>query len=81
MAPGPHHRTGRRRPASPAWGAVLATASAGAVLLALTGCSGEDADASVRAAQLSVTAKEKDLAQAQDAASAAAAKFCPSSTT
>jgi peptidoglycan hydrolase-like protein with peptidoglycan-binding domain len=81
MAPGPHHRTGRRRPASPAWGAVLATASAGVVLLALTGCSGEDADASVRAAQLSVTAKEKDLAQAQDAATAAAAKFCTSSTT
>jgi peptidoglycan hydrolase-like protein with peptidoglycan-binding domain len=81
MAPGPHHRTGRRRPASPAWGAVVATASAAAVLLALTGCSGEDADASVRAAQLSVTAKEKDLAQAQDAATAAAAKFCTSSTT
>ena len=81
MAPGPHHRTGRRRPASPAWGAVVAAASAGAVLLALTGCSGEDADASVRGAQLSVTAKEKDLAQAQDAATAAAAKFCTSSTT
>jgi peptidoglycan hydrolase-like protein with peptidoglycan-binding domain len=81
MAPGPHHHTGRRRPASPAWGAVVAAASAGAVLLALTGCSGEDADASVRAAQLSVTAKEKDLAQAQDAATAAAAKFCTSSTT
>ena len=81
MAPGPHHHTGRRRPASPAWGAVVAAASAGAVLVALTGCSGEDADASVRAAQLSVTAKEKDLAQAQDAATAAAAKFCTSSTT
>jgi peptidoglycan hydrolase-like protein with peptidoglycan-binding domain len=75
------HRTGRRRPDSPRGCAAVAVLSAGAVLFAVAGCSGDDGDASLRAAQLSVTAKEKDLTQAQDAATAAAAEFCTTSAT
>ncbi len=51
----------------------------GVVLLALTGCTGESGDASLKAAQLAVTSKEKALTEAQDAATKASAEFCATS--
>ena len=59
----------------------LAVAVIGVVLLALTGCSGDGDDASLKAAQLAVTSKEKALTEAQDAATKAAAEFCAASAT
>ena len=53
----------------------------GILLLALTGCSGDSADSSLKAAQAKVTAKEKALTEAESAAKAAAAEFCTTSTT
>jgi len=58
-----------------------ALAVAGIVLLALTGCSGDTQDASLKKAQATVTAKEKDLTEAEAAAKAAATGFCTASTT
>ncbi|MFL6063808.1 MAG: hypothetical protein ACJ72G_03970, partial [Friedmanniella sp.] len=59
----------------------LAVAVIGVVLLALTGCSGDGGDASVKAAQLAVTSKQKALTEAQDAATKASAEFCATSAT
>ncbi len=53
----------------------------GILFLALTGCSGDGTDTSVKAAQTKVTAKEKALTEAQAAATAAATGFCTASTT
>ncbi len=53
----------------------------GIVLLALTGCSGDPQDTSLKAAQAQVTAKEKALTEAQAAETAAATEFCTASTT
>ena len=63
-----HHRPG-------------ALAVTGILLLALTGCSGDTQDASLKKAQATVTAKEKDLTEAQAAAKAAETGFCTASTT
>ena len=52
----------------------------GLVILALTGCSGDGTDASVKAAQARVSAKEKALTEAQASATAAATGFCTAST-
>jgi len=51
------------------------------LLLALPGCSGDTQDASLKKAQASVTAKEKDLAEAEAAAKTAATGFCTASAT
>ena len=59
----------------------LAVAVIGVVLLALTGCSGDGDDASLKAAQLAVTSKQKALTEAQDAATKASAEFCATSAT
>ena len=61
------------------WRRAAALTAAAAMLLALTGCSGEPEDAAVKAAQANVSVKEKALADAQSAASAAAATFCTAS--
>ncbi|HSF97491.1 MAG TPA: peptidoglycan-binding domain-containing protein [Ornithinibacter sp.] len=53
----------------------------GILLLAVSGCSGDNQDASLKAAQAKVTAAEKDLADAEAAATAAAGEFCTASTT
>jgi peptidoglycan hydrolase-like protein with peptidoglycan-binding domain len=53
----------------------------GILLLAVSGCSGDSQDASLKAAQAKVTAAEKDLADAEAAATAAAGEFCTASTT
>ena len=58
----------------------LALAVAGVLLLVLTGCSGDSADSSLKAAQAKVTSKEKALTEAEAAATAAAAEFCTAST-
>ncbi len=58
-----------------------ALAVTGILLLALIGCSGDAQDSSLRAAQAKVTAKEKDLTEAQAAAKTAATEFCTASTT
>ena len=55
-------------------------AMVGAVLLVLTGCSGDSEDSSLAAAQATVTAKEKALSEAETAATEAAADFCTAST-
>ena len=60
-------------------GRPVALAVTGILLLALTGCSGDTQGASLKAAQASVTAKEKDLAEAQAAATAAETGFCTAS--
>ena len=49
----------------------IALAVSGILLLALTGCSGDGTDRSLRAAQAAATAKEKALTEAQAAATAA----------
>ena len=59
-------------------GAVAVT---GFLILALTGCSGETQDASLKKAQATVTSKEKALTEAQAAAKAASTEFCTASTT
>ena len=69
------------RPRHPPAGRPVALAVAGILLLVLTGCSGDDQDASLRAAQASVTAKEKALTEAEAAAKAAEAEFCTASAT
>jgi peptidoglycan hydrolase-like protein with peptidoglycan-binding domain len=58
-------------------GAVAVT---GILLLALTGCSGDTQDASLKKAQATVTSKEKALTEAQAAAKAASTEFCTAST-
>ena len=65
-------RSGRRR---------CALAVTGVLLLALTGCSGDTQDASLKKAQATVTAKEKDLSEAEAAAKTAETGFCTASTT
>ena len=60
---------------------LLACAVSGSLLLAVTGCSGDGSEASVKVAQASVRAKEKALASAQSAATAAATQFCTASAT
>jgi peptidoglycan hydrolase-like protein with peptidoglycan-binding domain len=69
----------RRRPSRPGRkpGAVAVT---GILLLALTGCSGDTQDASLKKAQATVTSKEKALTEAQAAAKAASTEFCTAST-
>ncbi len=59
----------------------LALAVISVVLLALTACSGDGGDASLKAAQLAVTSKEKALTEAQNAATKASAEFCATSAT
>ena len=66
----------RRRP-----GALAVTGIALALALALAGCSGDTEDASLKKAQATVTAKEKDLTEAEAAAKAAETGFCTASTT
>ena len=56
-------------------------AVASILLLALTGCSGDSGESSLKAAQAKVTSKEKALTEAEAAAKAAAAEFCTASTT
>ena len=74
MHPNPRPATHcRQRP-----GALALT---GILLLALTGCSGDTQDASLKKAQATVTAKEKDLTEAEAAAKTAATGFCTASTT
>ena len=74
MHPNPRPATHcRQRP-----GALALT---GILLLALTGCSGDTQDASLKKAQATVTAKEKDLTEAEAAAKAAETGFCTASTT
>ncbi len=58
----------------------VALAMTGLVLLALTGCSG-NGDGALKAAQASVTAKEKSLSEAQAAETAATTEFCTASST
>src|SRR3954451_17426883 len=58
-----------------------AVAVIGVVSLALTGGSGGDGDASVKAAQLAVTSKQKALTEAQEAAKKASAECCAPSAT
>ena len=59
----------------------VAIAVSGLMLLALTGCSGDTQDASLKKAQATVTAKEKALTEAEAEAKAAATEFCTTSTT
>ena len=68
------HRLRVRRP-------HLVLGVVGILLLSLTGCSGDSQDASLRAAQAQVTAKEKALTEAQAAATSAATEFCTASST
>lgn len=58
----------------------IAVAVSGILLLALTGCSGDGQDASLRAAQARVTSSEKALTEAEAAAKAAETAFCTAST-
>ena len=58
-----------------------ALAVTGILLLALTGCSGDTQDASLKKAQATVTSKEKALTEALAAATDAATGFCTASTT
>ena len=60
---------------------TIGLAVTGILLLCLTGCSGDDQDASLNKAQATVTAKEKALTEAEAAAKAAATGFCTASTT
>ena len=60
---------------------TIGLAVTGILLLSLTGCSGDDQDASLKKAQATVTAKEKALTEAEAAAKAADAQFCTASTT
>ena len=59
----------------------LLASGCGLLLLALTGCSGDGTDTSVKAAQARVTAKERAVTDAEAAATAAASGFCTASTT
>ena len=70
-----HHYSTGLRPSARAGYALTAI-----LLLAVPGCSGDREDASLKAAQATVTAKEKDLTEAETAATAATAEFCTAST-
>ena len=59
----------------------VALAATALVLLTLTGCSGNDADGALKAAQALVAAEEKNLAEAQAAETAATTDFCTASST
>ena len=58
----------------------LTLAVTGILLLALTACSGDAQDTSLKGAQAAVTAKEEALAEAEAAATAAESEFCTAST-
>ncbi len=69
------------RPLPHSGGRPVALAVTGILLVALTGCSGDGQDASLKAAQATVTTKEKALTEAEAAAKAAATEFCTASAT
>jgi peptidoglycan hydrolase-like protein with peptidoglycan-binding domain len=72
----PHSRPRPRRRLRPVAVAVISV-----VLMALTGCGGDGGDASLKAAQVAVTSKEKALTEAEDVATKASAEFCATSAT